>query len=175
MKLSLVLAATLPLAFAQTTPIPAGDWPRYTRDLANTKFSPLTQINTTNISKLAPAWTYRLRTDAELLHDLPPLGRSRRIQVAQRPGCSATKRGAIVAKMTDATIPADMRWIPKGMAVEYLRKAVGTMHGVATPEPAAPVSGDGHEWPVKVEVVDDAGEAVFRARVLMWVSPRKHT
>ncbi len=77
--------------------------------------------------------------------------------------------------MTDATIPADMRWIPKGMAVEYLRKAVGTMHGVATPEPAAPVSGDGHEWPVKVEVVDDAGEAVFRARVLMWVSPRKHT
>ena len=59
------LLVLLPAAYAQTTPIPAGDWPRYTRDLANTKFSPLTQINTTNISKLAPAWTYRLRTDAE--------------------------------------------------------------------------------------------------------------
>ncbi|EIM01481.1 DUF4442 domain-containing protein [Rhodanobacter thiooxydans] len=75
--------------------------------------------------------------------------------------------------MTDATIPADMRWIPKGMSVEYLKKAVGTMHGIATPELAAPVSGDGYEWPVKVEVADDAGEMVFRARVLMWVSPRK--
>jgi quinoprotein glucose dehydrogenase len=60
------VSALLPLAFAQTTtPIPAGDWPRYTRDLANTKYSPLNQINTTNISRLAPAWTYRLRSDAE--------------------------------------------------------------------------------------------------------------
>ncbi len=75
--------------------------------------------------------------------------------------------------MTDATIPADMRWIPKGMTVEYLRKAVGTMHGVATPELAALVSGEGHEWPVRVEVADDAGETVFRAHVLMWISPRK--
>jgi acyl-coenzyme A thioesterase PaaI-like protein len=75
--------------------------------------------------------------------------------------------------MTDATIPADMRWIPKGMTVEYPKKAVGTMHGVATPEIAAPVPGGGHEWPVGVDVMDDAGETVFRARVLMWVSPRK--
>ena len=29
--------------------------------------------------------------------------------------------------MTDVSIPADMRWIPKGMTVEYLKKAVGTM------------------------------------------------
>ena len=36
--------------------------------------------------------------------------------------------------MTDATIPASMRWIPKGMTVEYLKKATGTMRGVATPD-----------------------------------------
>ena len=60
-----MLFRSLPLAFAQTTPIPAGDWPRYTRDLANTKYSPLNQINTSNVGKLAPAWTYRLRSDAE--------------------------------------------------------------------------------------------------------------
>lgn len=75
--------------------------------------------------------------------------------------------------MTDATIPADMRWIPKGMSVEYLKKAVGTMHGIATPELATPAPDGGHEWPVRVEVVDSADETVFRARVLMWVSPRK--
>ena len=76
--------------------------------------------------------------------------------------------------MTDATIPPQMRWIPKGMTVEYLKKAVGTLRGVATPALAARASGDGHEWPVDVQVTDAAGEVVFRARVMMWVSPRKH-
>ena len=75
--------------------------------------------------------------------------------------------------MAEATVPADMRWIPKGMSVEYLKKAVGPMHGTATPEAAAPLAGASQEWPVKVEVVDGAGEAVFRARVLMWLSPRR--
>ena len=36
--------------------------------------------------------------------------------------------------MTDVSIPASMRWIPKGMTVEYLGKANGTMRAVATPE-----------------------------------------
>lgn len=76
--------------------------------------------------------------------------------------------------MTDATIPADMRWIPKGMTVEYLKKAVGTLHGVATPEAAARSAVGGHAWPVDVQVTDAAGEVVFRARVMMWVSPRRH-
>jgi hypothetical protein len=76
--------------------------------------------------------------------------------------------------MTDATIPVDMRWIPKGMSVEYLKKAVGTLHGVATPEATVRSAVDGYEWPVDVQVTDHAGEAVFRARVVIWVSPRKH-
>ncbi len=38
------------------------DWPMYTRDLAGSRYSPLTQIDTGNVSRLAPAWTYRLRT-----------------------------------------------------------------------------------------------------------------
>jgi acyl-coenzyme A thioesterase PaaI-like protein len=63
--------------------------------------------------------------------------------------------------MTDATIPTDMRWIPKGMTVEYLKKAVGTLHGVAMPELAARASDDGYEWPVEVQVTDATGEAVF--------------
>ena len=53
----------LPLV-AQTTKIPAADWPSYNRDLASTRYSPLTQIDTGNVQRLARAWSYRLRPDA---------------------------------------------------------------------------------------------------------------
>ncbi|QGW66111.1 DUF4442 domain-containing protein [Lysobacter soli] len=75
--------------------------------------------------------------------------------------------------MTDATLPASMRWIPKGMTVEYLKKATGTMHGVATPDVPVVESTSGYELPVTVIVKNDAGDAVFRASIAMWVSPRK--
>jgi quinoprotein glucose dehydrogenase len=39
------------------------DWPTYNRDLAGTRYSPLTQINTTNVATLKQAWTYRLRPE----------------------------------------------------------------------------------------------------------------
>jgi len=65
---ALMLSAVLllPAAHAQsgktTAPAP-GDWPRYGRDLGATRYSPLTQINTANVSKLAPAWSFRLRPE----------------------------------------------------------------------------------------------------------------
>src|SRR5688572_4936720 len=34
------------------------DWPRFAGDLAGTKYSKLTQINTTNVSRLTTAWTF---------------------------------------------------------------------------------------------------------------------
>ncbi|HVI58782.1 MAG TPA: hotdog fold domain-containing protein [Luteimonas sp.] len=75
--------------------------------------------------------------------------------------------------MVDASLPPSMRWIPKGMAVEYLRKAVGTMRAVATwPRPATE-SEEGYELPVDVAVTDPAGETVFRARITMWIAPRQ--
>ena len=42
---------------------PAWDWPTYNRDLGGTRYSPLTQINTTNVSTLTQAWSYRLRPE----------------------------------------------------------------------------------------------------------------
>jgi acyl-coenzyme A thioesterase PaaI-like protein len=75
--------------------------------------------------------------------------------------------------MTDATIPAGMRWIPKGMTVEYLKKAIGTMLAEATPEIPAVEATSGYELPVVVNIRDQANEAVFRARIMMWVSPRQ--
>lgn len=74
--------------------------------------------------------------------------------------------------MTDATLPADMRWIPKGMSVDYLKKATGTMHAVAIPDRPLVSADAGYDAPVTVEVRDEAGDTVFRARIAMWVSPR---
>jgi len=38
---------------------PAQEWQTYNHDLAGTRFSPLAEINTTNVAKLAQAWDYR--------------------------------------------------------------------------------------------------------------------
>src|SRR6185436_14038173 len=47
---------------------PDADWPMFNRDLAGTRFSPLTQINTANVTNLTQAWAYKLRP-----HDGKPL------------------------------------------------------------------------------------------------------
>ena len=57
----LLTAATLLPLVAQTPKSnPAADWPMYNRDLGGTRYSPLTQINATNISNVKLAWSYRL-------------------------------------------------------------------------------------------------------------------
>ena len=75
--------------------------------------------------------------------------------------------------MTDASLPADMRWIPKGMTVSYLKKAKGTLRGIATPEIPIISTGEGYDLPVKVDVLDRSGDKVFEARILMWLSPKR--
>ena len=72
----------------------------------------------------------------------------------------------------DASIPASMRWIPKGMQVQYLKKATGTMRAVATPAFPPHEAGEGYELPFNVVVENARGEAVFSAVIGMWVSPR---
>ncbi len=43
----------LPSLLAQSS----GDWPMYNRDLAGTRYSPLTQISTKNVANLKQAWS----------------------------------------------------------------------------------------------------------------------
>lgn len=74
--------------------------------------------------------------------------------------------------MTDATIPATHRWIPKGMTVEYLKKAETDLVARGTPT-RTPDWGAPAEYPVLVEVKDTTEGVVFRARVTMWVTPKK--
>src|SRR6476661_8317087 len=62
---------------------PDADWPMFNRDLTGTRFSPLTQINTTNVTKLTQAWTYKLRPNdgkaltgqsaSELFQEITPI------------------------------------------------------------------------------------------------------
>jgi quinoprotein glucose dehydrogenase len=66
-KATLAAAAAL-LTTGVIQPLPAqsragkradGDWPTFNRDLAATRYSPLTQINTRNVARLKLAWSYR--------------------------------------------------------------------------------------------------------------------
>ena len=73
---------------------------------------------------------------------------------------------------TDVSIPASMRWIPKGMSVRYLKRATGVLTATAT---IAPITDEtvGQDLHAIVEVRNTAGEVVFDADITMWVSPRK--
>lgn len=74
--------------------------------------------------------------------------------------------------MTEVAVPSTHRWIPKGMTVEYLKKATTDLVAVATPILVSDWSVAG-EYPVKVVVSDTTGEPVFQAVINMWVSPKK--
>ena len=53
---------------------PDADWPMYNRDLGGTRYSPLTQINTTNVEKLTKAWSFRLPPETPLPASRTPSG-----------------------------------------------------------------------------------------------------
>jgi quinoprotein glucose dehydrogenase len=48
-----------------------GDWPMYNRDFGGTRFSPLTQITTTNVGTLRKTWTYQLQPASGNINPAP--------------------------------------------------------------------------------------------------------
>ena len=74
--------------------------------------------------------------------------------------------------MTEVTVPVGMRWIPKGMTIEYLAKATTHLSAVARIDPMPPFDAAA-DVPVVVEVNDAAGAVVVRAVITMYVSPRR--
>lgn len=74
--------------------------------------------------------------------------------------------------MTDATVPSSHRWIPKGMTVEYLKKAETDLTAIATPVNADFQWSEGSDYLVNVDVKDTTNETVFRAVITMWVSAK---
>ena len=75
--------------------------------------------------------------------------------------------------MTDATVPSSHRWIPKGMTVEYLKKAETDLTAIATPLEADFQWNQGSDYLVNVEVKDLHQNIVFKAVITMWVSAKK--
>lgn len=73
---------------------------------------------------------------------------------------------------TDAAVSPTQRWIPKGMTVRYLKKALGPMRAEALLDPVGDLS-EGAERLARVTVKDRRDEIVFDAEISMWVSPKR--
>jgi acyl-coenzyme A thioesterase PaaI-like protein len=84
--------------------------------------------------------------------------------------CNAAELAA--GTLSEATTPATHRWIPKGMSVEYLAKARGRLSVEARLELPQPLA-QALAVPVQVSIRDAGGTEVFRARIEMWISPKR--
>lgn len=71
----------------------------------------------------------------------------------------------------EASIDSNMRWIPKGMTVEYLDKATTDL--VAKCNIADWSWSEKQEVPLEVNVYNTNGTVVMRAVISMWVSPKR--
>ena len=71
---------------------------------------------------------------------------------------------------TDASVPPGMRWIPKGMTIEYLAKATSDVRATATLPPID--KGEARDVIVNVDVFDQSGTLVVHADITMYVSPK---
>ncbi|ABL83348.1 MULTISPECIES: hotdog fold domain-containing protein [unclassified Nocardioides] len=78
---------------------------------------------------------------------------------------------AAMGALAEATIPADRRWIPKGMEVAYTAKATSDIVCVAETDPEQWVSGD-PDLPVRVHGIRDDGTVVIEGVIRLWVTPR---
>ena len=78
---------------------------------------------------------------------------------------------AAMGALAEATIPADKRWIPKGMEVAYTAKATSDITCVAETDPGQ-WAGDEPDLPVRVRGVRDDGTVVIEGVIRLWVTPR---
>ena len=78
---------------------------------------------------------------------------------------------AAMGALAEATIPADKRWIPKGMTVSYTAKATSDITCIAETEPEQ-WTGDDPDLPVTVRGVRDDGTVVIEGVINLWVTPK---
>ncbi len=72
--------------------------------------------------------------------------------------------------MLEVSLPRDMRWIPKGMTVEYLKIAKTDLKAVC--EISLDNLDSPQELPMTVHVTDTKGTEVFRAVITMHISKK---
>ena len=78
---------------------------------------------------------------------------------------------AAMGALAEATIPADKRWIPKGMTVSYTAKASGDITCVAETD-ADQWTGDDPDLPVRVRGVRADGTVVIEGVINLWVTQK---
>ncbi len=73
--------------------------------------------------------------------------------------------------LTEAATPSSMRWIPRGMQIDYRAKATTGVRAVAWL--AEPIADRGSfDVVVPVDVLDDADKVVVHADITMYISPK---
>jgi quinoprotein glucose dehydrogenase len=83
--LAAITLAILPMAAAQT------DWPTYGHDPGSMRFSPLKEVNLSNVSKLTRAWTFHMTP--ETVDDPKPQPPAAGTGAAGRGGAAQEGRG----------------------------------------------------------------------------------
>lgn len=78
----------------------------------------------------------------------------------------------VAGTMTEVTVPTNMRWIPKGMTIQYLAKASTDVRAVAKIHPI-PDFANAMDIPVIVDVFDSNEVKVVSATISMYVSHRR--
>lgn len=76
--------------------------------------------------------------------------------------------------ITEATLPSHLRWIPRGMQVNYVAKATGTLTATSEIDPDTFFQLDKYPGNVHVPVVvtDDKGTPVVTASVELYISEK---
>jgi acyl-coenzyme A thioesterase PaaI-like protein len=69
----------------------------------------------------------------------------------------------------EVTVPPDLRWLPKEMTVQYLKKGKGKLTAISDFDPAIIISGD---IPVPVNIFNESGDAVLKASITFYFSQR---
>jgi len=117
----LAVAALLPTLAQTPKPNTAADWPMYNRDLAGTRYSPLTEIAAANVTNLKVAWSYRLG-DA-------PAGRGATPPASEQAGRGGRGRGdgAVPTVNPEATpiVVNGIMYLPSGNRVLALEADSG--------------------------------------------------
>ncbi len=78
---------------------------------------------------------------------------------------------AAMGLLAEATCPADSRWLPKGMEVEYLAKSSGDL--ICTAETTEADWSDGPDVAVAVRAELPDGTVTVRGTIHLWVTPKR--
>ena len=77
---------------------------------------------------------------------------------------------AAMGLLAEATCPADMRWLPKGMDVKYLAKSAGDL--ICTADSTEADWANGPDVPIAVKAALPDGTVTVEGTIHLWVTPK---